>query len=272
MIILADIKYKEITVKNTLLLLSTATTMIFASNGAELVKANCASCHMLTTPTADMIPTLAAPAMDAVAFHINLAIAKKKDAEAFIVDYVQNPNVSKTVCESNKVAKFGVMPSLKGKVSEKDLETIAAHVMDNFPTPEFVKMITEIQRNDKVNGLLNSPFAINKEALPHMTKILMQNWDKAILGLSDEQKQKLLVVRKNTMSAVRKIKKQLAPLEAAIIETVVDGEDPKSVSAKVDEVAKLKAEATKVHLKCIADTVEILTDEQMEILFPFFDA
>lgn len=258
--------------KKTLLLLTTATTMIWASNGAELVKTNCASCHMLTTPTPDMIPTLSAPAMDAVGFHINLTIANKKDAEAFIVDYVQNPDVSKTVCESNKVAKFGVMPSLKGKVSEQDLKTIAAYVMEKFPSPEFVKMITEVQRNDKMNGLLNSPFLINKEALPHMTKILIQNWDKATLGLSDEQKQKLLVVRKNTMSAVRKIKKELAPLEAAIIEAAVDGEVSESIDAKVDEVAKLKAQATKVHIKCIVDTVEILTDEQMETLFPFFDA
>ena len=254
-----------------LLLLTTATTMMFASNGAELVKTNCASCHMLTTPTADMIPNMKAPAMDAVAFHINLVIAKKKDAEAFIVDYVVNPNVSKTVCESNKVAKFGIMPSLKGKVSEKDLETIASHVMEKFPTPEFVKMIREIQRNDKINGLLNSPFLINQEALPHMTKVLMENWDKATVGLSTEQKEKLLVVRKNTIGAVKNLKKQIKVLEAAIIEAVVDAEDPKSVSTKVDEVAKLKAEATKVHLKCITDTVEILNDEQMETLFPFFD-
>ncbi|PTB83557.1 hypothetical protein C9926_02290 [Sulfurovum lithotrophicum] len=258
--------------KKTLLLLTTATTMMFASNGAELVKANCASCHMLTTPTPDMIPTLSAPAMDAVAFHINLAIAKKKDAEAFIVDYVQNPSASKSVCESNKVAKFGVMPSLKGKVSEEDLKTIASYVMENFPTPKFVKMITEIQRNDKVNGLLNSPFLINQEGLPHMTKILMQNWDKASLGLTPEQKEKLLVVRKNTISGVKKLKKQMKVLESEIIEAVVDGEDPKTVSTKVDEVAKLKAEATKIHLKCISDTVETLTDEQMETLFPFFDA
>jgi len=259
-------------VKNTLILLSTASTMMFASNGTELVKANCASCHMLTTPTADMIPNMKAPAMDAVAFHINLAIADKKDAKAFIVDYVQNPHIAKTVCESNKVAKFGVMPSLKGTVSPADLEIIAEEVMANFPTPEFVKMITEVQRNDKMNALLNSPFLINQEALPHMTKILMQNWDKASLGLSDEQKQKLLVIRKNTMGAVMKIKKKIKILEADIIEVVVDAEDLKSANVKVDEVAKLKAEATKVHLKCITDTVETLNDEQMETLFPFFDA
>jgi len=151
------------------------------------------------------------------------------------------------------------------------LTVIADYIIENFPSPKFVKMITEIQRNDKMHGLQNSPFLINKEALPHMTKVLMHNWDKGTLNLSDTQKEKLLVVRKNTMGAVRKIKKELAPLEAAIIEALVDGEKPESVSTKVDAVAKLKAEATKVHLKCIADTIEILNDEQMELLFPFWD-
>jgi len=254
-----------------LLLLSLASGILFAGNGAELTKANCASCHMLTSPTPDMIPTLKAPAMDAVMFHIKLDIKKKKDIKDFIVDYTQNPAAEKSVCESNKVQKFGVMPSLKDKVSPKNLATIADYMIDNYPAQKFVTMIKEIQRNDKMNALINSPFLINQSALPHMTKILLQNWDKATLGLNAEQKEKLFVVRKETMSAVMKIKKQVKVLEAEIIEALVDGEDPKSVHTKVDEVAKLKAEATKVHLKCISDTMGILSDEQMEFLFPFWD-
>ena len=258
--------------KKTLLLLSLTSTMMFASSGAELTKTNCASCHMLTTPTPDMIPDMKAPAMDAVMFHINLVMSDKKEIKAFIVDYAVNPKASKSVCESNKVQKFGVMPSLKGKVSEQDLATIADHMMANFPTPEFVTMIKEIQKNDKMNALLNSPFLINQEALPHMTKLLIQNWDKATLGLSEEQKDKLIDVRVDTVSAVRKIKKQVKVLEADIIEALVDGENPKSVHAKVDEVAKLKAEATKVHLKCISDTISILSEEQLELILPFWDS
>ena len=257
--------------KKMLLLLLTSTSIIFAATGAELIKTNCASCHMLTAPTPDMIPTLKAPAMDAVMFHIKLDIKKKKEIKDFIVDYTQNPAAEKSVCESNKVQNFGVIPSLKDKVSPEDLATIADHMIDTYPSEGFVKMIKEIQRNDKMNALLNSPFLINKEGLPHMTKILLQNWDKATLGLNAEQKEKLLVVRKKTMSAVMKIKKQVKVLEAEIIEAMVDGEDPKSVHAKVDEVAKLKAEATKVHLKCISDTIGILSDEQLEFLFPFWD-
>jgi hypothetical protein len=164
------------------------------------------------------------------------------------------------------------MPSLKGKISESDLGSVADYMIANFPTPEFVTMIKEIQKNDKMNALLNSPFLMNQEALPHMTSILIQNWDKTSLGLSAEQKEKLLVVRQNTMNAVLTIKKKVKVLEDQIIEALVDGEDPKSVYVKVDEVAKLKAEATKVHLKCISDTINILNEEQMELLFPFWDA
>jgi len=255
----------------TLLLLSLASSILFASNGAELTKTNCASCHMLTSPTPDMIPTLKAPAMDAVMFHIKLDIKKKKDMRDFIVEYTQDPAAAKSVCESNKVEKFGVMPSLKGKVSPEDLSTIADYMIDTFPNDGFISMIKEIQRNDKMNALINSPFLINQEGLPHMTKALLHNWDKSTLGLNAEQKEKLLVVRKETMSAVMKVKKQVKVLEAEIIEAMVDGEEPKSVYSKIDNVAKLKAQATRAHLKCISDTIGILSDEQMEFLFPFWD-
>ena len=105
-----------------------------------------------------------------------------------------------------------------------------------------------------------------------MTKVLVENWDKGTLALSAEQKEKLLVVRKETITTVKSIKKKIKVLEAEIIEIVVDGEDLKNANSKIDEVAGLKSEATRAHLKCIADTVEILNDEQMELLFPFFDS
>lgn len=257
--------------KKTLLLLSLTSTLMFATTAAELTKTNCASCHMLTTPTPDMIPTMKAPAMDAVMFHINLVMQDKKEIKDFIVDYVQYPKASKTVCESNKVQEFGVMPSLKGKVSVKDLATIAEHVMTNFPTPEFVAMIKEVQRNDKMNALLNSPFLINKENLPHFTGLLVKNWDKAGLGLSDKQKEKLLVIRKETITGIKKLKMKIEELEIEVIDAMIDREAPSTVASQVDEIAKLKAEVTKIHLKCIANTTAILSDEQIEFLLPFWE-
>lgn len=258
--------------KKSIVLLSLTTSLLFATSGAELTKAKCASCHMLTTPTPDMIPTMKAPAMDAVMYHINLVMNKPEETKAFIMDYVINPDAAKSVCESNKVQSFGVMPSLKGKVSQKDLETITEYVMETFPSSEFVSMIKEIQKNDKMNALLNSPFLVNKEELPHLTKLLIKNWDKAALGLSDEQKEKLLVVRNETISAVKKIQEKVEELEAEIIEAAVDGEPLEQMYPKLEEVAKLKVEATKVQLNCLKRSMEILNDAQIEYLLPFWDA
>jgi len=258
--------------KKMLLLLSFASSIVLASSPAELLKTKCASCHILTLPNPTMIPTMKAPAMEAVMFHINLTMDDKNKIKAFIMDYAIDPKVSKSVCESDKVQKFGVMPSLKGKITQEELSIIADHLIENYPTPEFVDLITEMQTNGKMNALISSPFLLNSRALPHMTKVLVENWDKGTLALSADQKEKLLVVRKETMTAVKSIKKKIKVLEAEIIEIVVDAEDLKNTDSKIDEVATLKAEATRVHLRCLTDTVTILNDEQMELLFPFWDS
>ena len=53
------------------------------------------------------------------------------------------------------------------------------------------------------------------------------------------------------------LKKQVKVFETAIIEAMVDGEDLKSVDDNIDKVAKLKAEATRVHLKCISSSLSL---------------
>jgi len=258
-------------VKNTLLLLATTATLSLASTGAELLDKKCASCHMLKSPEFHELPSLKAPAMDAVVFHVNLAMDNDKDKKIFITDYVLNPDASKSVCESNKVAQFGVMPSQKGKVTKEELALISTEMLTIYPHKKFVAMIKEMQLNDKVNALKGSPFLVNAEGLPHMTKLLVENWDKAALGLTKEQKEKLLVVRQETLGAVKKIKKQIKPLENEVTEAMIDREKPKSVEAQLIQISKLKFEASKVHLKCIVDTTNILSEEQVAFLLPFWE-
>jgi len=257
--------------KKVILVLSALSTLIIADDGKALLEKKCASCHLLTLPSADIIPTLKAPAMEAVGFHAKLAIEDKKELKSFIKDYVINPAVSKSVCESNKVQKFGVMPSQKGKVTKEELDKIVDYVIANYPSKEFTALITEIQTNDKINGLINSPFLLNGSNLPHLTKMLIENWDKAKLGLSDEQKSKLLVVREETLKTVKSIKKEIKAIEEEIVDVMVNREDYKKLDTKVEKIGKLKAEATKSHLKCINDTLDVLTDEQISYLLPFGD-
>jgi len=86
--------------------------------------------------------------------------------------------------------------------------------------------------------------------------------------LTAEQKEKLLVIRKNTVMGVKKIKKQTKFLEFEIAEAMIDRESVDSVQKQLDELANLKKEATAVHLKCISDTTAILSDEQVTYLLP----
>jgi len=241
-----------------------------ANNGEALLKTKCASCHTLEIPQMEMMPSFVAPPMDAVLFHMKDAIQGEKNLKAFMADYVINPDVSKSVCESNNVAKFGVMPSQKGKVTAEELDAIADYLIATYPREKFVTTLHEMMRNDKLNALKVSPFLINSDALPHMTKLLIQNWDKAKLGLTKAQKEKLLVVRKNTLSAIKKIKPKIKDLEFEISEAMIDRESVESVEKQVQALAELKAEATKVHLKCISDTTSILSDEQVAFLLPLW--
>lgn len=238
----------------------------------DLVKSKCATCHMLEKPTADMIPNLKAPPMEAVMYHTKLIMEDKKAMKAFIADYTINPSAEKSVCESNKVQQYGVMPSLKGSILNEELSKISDYLIEHYPSKEFVNMINEIQKNDKMNALQNSPFLINKEALPHMTKLLIKHWDKQALGLSNEQKKELLVIRHHTIGEVQKAKRKIDTLESEIMEALfMDDESPKNLENRIDEIAKLKAAVTKVHIQCISQTLEILDDAQIDFLLPFWE-
>ncbi len=245
---------------------------ILHASEVDLLKSKCATCHMLEKPTADMISDLKTPPMEAVMYHTKLVKNDKEEIKSFIADYVRNPAAEKSVCESNKVQQYGVMPSLKGSISDEELSKISNYLIEHYPSKEFVDMINEIQKNDKMNALKNSPFLINKEALPHMTTLLIKHWDKKALGLSDDQKKKLLVIREHTMNDVQKIKRKIDTLETKIMEALfMDDESPKNLDNEIDEVANLKASVTKVHIQCISETLEILDDEQIDFLLPFWE-
>jgi hypothetical protein len=64
-----------------------------------------------------------------------------------------------------------------------------------------------------------SPFLITGK-LPHLTKLLKQQWDNPALHLSDTQKSKLLVVRKETVAGTQKLGVEIAPLEKQVAEEI----------------------------------------------------
>ena len=113
--------------------------------------------------------------------------------------------------------------------------------------------------------MFGKPFLITGQ-MPHLTKTIKQNWNSQELALTDAQKKRLLQVRKKTMSSVIKLKKKISALEKDVSTTTISGEIPQNLEAKVNQIAKLKADATMTHIKCIYDTKNILDAKQFEFL------
>ena len=249
-----------------------ATTIAFSNTNEskKLMVNKCASCHLLGIPNATQLARVKAPPMNAVLFHVKSDLKDSLQQEKFIRDYSLKPQPKKAVCTSNKIEKFGVMPSMKGKVTDDELRKIAHYLVKNFPSKKFIKMIKERKLYEEIVQLRHSTFLINQKELPKLTKLLMENWGKGKLSLSTCQKEKLLLIRKEIIKTIMETKDKVSFLESEIIEMTVDGDDIENIEVKVNEVAKLKAKATMTQIKCLKDTLEILNDKQLYTLLPMW--
>jgi len=102
--------------------------------------------------------------------------------------------------------------------------------------------------------------------IPHMTMQVKQNWNNEELALNENQKTELLKIRKETMSSVIPLKKQIAPLEKEVASKILSGSKPSELISLVNKIAALKTKATQVHLTCVYKTQKILSKKQLEIL------
>jgi cytochrome c len=112
------------------------TTTLFAANDAEKIFDNkCNMCHIKTRPQHHS--NLVAPPIMGVLYHVKQAYSNKKDAVAFIVDYVREPSKSKALCMPQKIKHFGLMPSQKANISKEDLQKVASWLYDTYPPANF---------------------------------------------------------------------------------------------------------------------------------------
>ena len=111
----------------------------------------------------------------------------------------------------------------------------------------------------------SKPFLIQGK-LPHLTMMVKMMWDDKDLALTPTQKQKLLQIRKETISGAQNLNKEIIALENKIVQASNKGANPKSLKKDVYKLANLRAEATMLHLQCIYKTRKILTQDQLDIL------
>ncbi len=108
-------------------------------------------------------------------------------------------------------------------------------------------------------------FLINGK-MPHLTKLIKQQWNNPQLELTEKQKNQLLALRKETMAAVKIIGGQVPDLENQVASAIMSGASPDSLHPLVTQISALKEKATMIHLNCIYKTRKILSDKQIALL------
>jgi uncharacterized protein YggL (DUF469 family) len=116
---------------------------LFASDGYSVYKKQCMQCHVEMMEKQEVLKkfkTLKAPPMVEVSNRLkeNIMIKEEDDAVkrrviiAFIKDYIENPNIDYSMCHLGALDRFGVMPSLKGKLTEEERQAVAEWVHDRY--------------------------------------------------------------------------------------------------------------------------------------------
>ena len=111
------------------------TTLQANSKAQDLFGAKCMACHSITHPKD--INRVVAPAIMGVMRHIKMQYPNKSEAITFMKDYIFNPSKEKSICMPQKIERFGLMPSQKGIVTDKELDIILPWIYNNFPSKNF---------------------------------------------------------------------------------------------------------------------------------------
>ena len=132
----------------SLVLITLSSLTLLGADGYKVYKDNCMKCHaeMMTKAEAlKSFKTLKAPPMVEVSNKLKNNIhtndddidVKRRVVIAFIKDYIDNPSVQYSMCEPMAIEKFGIMPSLKGKLNERQKEAVAQWIYDRYEGKTF---------------------------------------------------------------------------------------------------------------------------------------
>jgi len=123
-------------------------SMLMSNEGEMLFEKKCIACHTLFIPMSKLkenfldhnntLLKLKAPTLNQLSYRLKQRIGDPKgdndlhrmEVIAFMSDYVNAPDKDKSVCLEDVLQHFTTMPSLKGKVTEDELEEIGTYLYD----------------------------------------------------------------------------------------------------------------------------------------------
>lgn len=121
---------------------------LWAVEGYGVYQKHCMQCHVEMMEKREVLKNLKnlkAPPMVEVSSRIKENIVlKEEDADvkrrviiAFIKDYIENPSVQYSMCHPMAIERFGIMPTLKGKLSDEERHAVAEWVYDRYEKVRF---------------------------------------------------------------------------------------------------------------------------------------
>ncbi len=130
------------------------------------------------------------------------------------------------------------------------------------------KIAGETSKFNKNEDFPKDYFLISKN-LPFALGLTLHHPESSTLGLSKEQIDKLVKIKKEKKPSVLKMAKEVKAMELSLVSLLETDEGSKTEVSKemselVDAIAKKKAALTKDHLQCVIDVQNILTKEQRE--------
>ena len=153
---------------------------------------------------------------------------------------------------SNMVAESNLQPPIADFMKAQEIagEAGAFVSKENFPKDYFL-----IPKN-----------------LPFLVGLALFDPNSSNLELKQSQIDELVEFRKNAFPKLVKMAKKIKTIEMTIVDEIAlkyDSKEADLLFKKVDEIAKLRADMTKSHLKCIQKVKSILTPEQYEELLDY---
>lgn len=126
-----------------------STSLVASEAGEEVYEKHCSKCHIKESvnkaQTVKRINTLKAPPFIEVSNRLKEQIVIKSGDEeihrevvvAFIKHYIENPNMMIGMCNPGAFERFGEMPSLKGKLTSKEIQDVSEWLYDNYEGEKF---------------------------------------------------------------------------------------------------------------------------------------
>lgn len=111
------------------------------NKGEKVFEKKCSECHVKSMDIQllmknfieedNKLLNLKAPTGNEISFRLKSQIGSRDDIEFqlieamdFVKDYLYNPNKAKTICLEGVIRHFDTMPSMKGKISEEEIEDV----------------------------------------------------------------------------------------------------------------------------------------------------